>query len=281
MQELLTASRATVQAEPSSGAAGDEDFRQRSGVNLVAGRAMKVAMILINETLVPEDERADLAKVNAELEVVAAQRIDNLDASDDPYRQSRIAWKIALFSNAMVHRYISLAEGVALSWNNANVLSAVLNARAMVETVAIYWEFGGQFSRFARALDFENVNRLAMNYLFSTRDEAILNDAPELKARQVLNAIDLIDKTIIPHFRGHYDRLSEFCHPNSSGHRVLFSQLDRRTMITAFGSRAAENFITPVKCALGTAVVFKHAKNSIDEDINDFARAHHAAHPPN
>jgi hypothetical protein len=159
----------------------------------------------------------------------------------------------------MGHRFISLAEGVALSWNNSNVLSAVLNARALVETVAIYWEFGGKFSKFARASDFEAVNGLATNYLFSTRDEEILKDAPELKARHVHNAIDLIDKTLIPHFRSHYDRLSEFCHPNSSGHRGLFSKLDYETGVTAFGSRVAEDFISPVTCALGTAVVFKHA----------------------
>jgi hypothetical protein len=37
---LLAASRAGVQAEPSGGAATDEDFRRRSCVNMVAGRAM-------------------------------------------------------------------------------------------------------------------------------------------------------------------------------------------------------------------------------------------------
>jgi hypothetical protein len=31
--------KATVQAQPSGGAAADQDFRQRSGVNMVAGRA--------------------------------------------------------------------------------------------------------------------------------------------------------------------------------------------------------------------------------------------------
>jgi hypothetical protein len=241
--------------------------------------AETVVMILIDEKLVPENERADLATVNAELEAVAARRLDRIDRLDDPYRQSKIAWKIAVFSNAMAHRFIALAEGVALSWNNSNVLSAVLNARAIVETTAIYWEFGGQFSKLAKALDFGAVDGLAMNYLFGTRDAELLKEAPQLKARQVLNAIDLIDKTLIPHFRSHYDRLSEFCHPNSSGHRALFSKLDQTTGVTAFGSRASEDFIVAVKCALGTAVVFKHSKNSIDDDIQSFARAHHAAHP--
>lgn len=237
-------------------------------------------MILIDTNRLPEQERADLATVNAELESVAARRLDHIDLREDPFPQSKIAWKVALFSNAMCHRFISLAEGVALSWNNSNVLSAVLNARAMVETTAIYWEFSRQFSRLAKERNFEAVDGLATNCLFSTRDDEIIKDKPELKARQVLNAVDLIDETIIPHFRSHYDRLSEFCHPNSSGHRVLFSQLDRETGITAFGPRAIEDFIVPVKCALGTGLIFKHAMAFIDEDIKDFASAHHAAYPP-
>jgi hypothetical protein len=44
MPGLLTGSRLSVQAEPSDRAAGDEDFRQRSGVNVVAGRAGLGAM---------------------------------------------------------------------------------------------------------------------------------------------------------------------------------------------------------------------------------------------
>ena len=161
------------------------------------------SIILIDENLVPEDERADLAEVNAQLQAVAARRKDRVDVFDYPYRLSKIAWKIAEFSNAMTYRFISLAEGVALSWNNSNALSAVLNARAIVETTATYWEFGKKFSKLADALDFGAVDRLAMNYLFSTRDAKLLEETPELKARQVLNAIDLIDKTLIPHFRSH------------------------------------------------------------------------------
>jgi hypothetical protein len=196
-------------------------------------------MILIDEKMIPENERADLALVNAQLETVAARRLDLIDLLDEPYRRSKIAWKVAVFSNAMTHRFTSLAEGVALSWNNANVLSAVLNARAIVETAAVYWEFGGQFSKLAKASDFGAVDSLATKYLFGTRDEDLLKEHPELKARQVLNAIDLVDKTIIPHFRSHYDRLSERCHPNSLGHRGLFSSLDKQMVsrLSAQGAR--------------------------------------------
>jgi hypothetical protein len=104
---------------------------------VVVGGAI-TSIILIDEQFVPEKERDDLAKVNNELEVLAARRLSIIDPSDEPYCKSKIAWKIAVFSNAMVHRFISLAEGVALSWNNSHILSAVLNARAISETVAIY-----------------------------------------------------------------------------------------------------------------------------------------------
>jgi hypothetical protein len=57
-------------------------------------------MILIDETRFPEHERADLAVVNAQLEAVAARRLDSIDLLDDPYRQSKISWKVAMFSSA-------------------------------------------------------------------------------------------------------------------------------------------------------------------------------------
>jgi hypothetical protein len=135
---------------------------------MVARREVNSIMIFVDEAKFPELERSDLAAVNAELQALAARRLDRIDLSDDPYNKSKIAWKVAWFSNAMTHRFISLAEGVAISWNNSNVLSAVLNARAMVETSAVYWEFCDQFSKLAEALDFEAVDRVAMAYLFST-----------------------------------------------------------------------------------------------------------------
>jgi hypothetical protein len=236
-------------------------------------------MHFIDTADLSEDELRDLASINDQLAELASRRKDKLDLLDEPWRRSKIAWKIALFSNAMVHRFISLADGVALSWNKENTLSAVLSARAMVETAAIYWEFGGLVNEHFEARDFGELDRLAMNYLFSTREAEVLAEHPELKARQVLNAIDLIDKTIIPHFRSHYDRLSERCHPNSAGHRMLFSRLDRETGIAAFTQGQDERLLLPIKCALGTAVLFKHALNAIEEDIGPLAEAHHAAHP--
>src|SRR5262249_10573672 len=42
----------------------------------------------------------------------------------------------------------------------------------------------------------------------------------------VVTYIDKLDRKL-EGFRGQYDRLSERCHPNSLGHNLMFSKLDR------------------------------------------------------
>ena len=234
-------------------------------------------MILIDETTVPESERQDLANVNAELESVAAGRLQQIDPREEPYSSSKIAWKIALFSNSMAHRFITLAEGAAASWNASNPLSAILNARASMETFASYYEFSKQLSNLVPVDDFEAIDNLTTKYLFGTRDEELLKELPDLRARQILNSIDMVDKHVISGFRDHYNTLSEFCHPNSFGHRGLFSSRDRQTGITTFEIKG--DFIIPLKAALGMAALFKRAMDAIDADLRNLARAHHAAHP--
>jgi len=233
----------------------------------------------LDHTDLPESDASDFAEIYEEINAVAVRRKSQIDLFEDPYRKSKIAWKVAIFSNAMAHRFVALANGVAISWNCRNILSAVLNARAMIETVAIYYEFGGLLSKHLIELDFGSIDALSMSYLFSTRDKEDLKKWPELKARQVLDAIDLIDETLIPNFRSHYDRPSERCHPNSAGHRFLFSTLDRQTGLTAFSDDLDLRYISPLKCALGTAVIFRHALESIENETEHLASAHHAASP--
>ena len=100
-------------------------------------------VLQLDQSDLSNDDLQDFVEIYEEMNAVAVQRKPQIDLLQEPYRRSKIAWKVAIFSNAMTHRFVALAEGVALSWNSRNTLSAVLNARAMIETVAIYYEFGG------------------------------------------------------------------------------------------------------------------------------------------
>lgn len=235
--------------------------------------------MLIDLANLSADDRAEFEQINAELHSLAKRRREKIDILDEPYRRSKIAWKIGVLSNALIYRQVALADGVAAAWNQENYLSAILNGRAMVETAAFYWDFAKRFRDLAAIPDFGAVDALAMNSLFGTKDKDLLCDHPEHEARQILKSIDLIDRTVIPHFRSHYDSLSEFCHPNSFGHRGLFSQLDHHTGIASFASKGRERFVSPIKCALGTAAILAIALNATEAIIIEFANAHHAAHP--
>ena len=146
-----------------------------------------------------------------------------------------------------------------------------------METFASYYEFSKQLSDLVPVDDFEAIDNLTTKYLFGTRDEELLKEFPDLRARQILNSIDMVDKHVISGFRDHYETLSEFCHPNSFGHRGLFSSRDRQTGITNFETK--RDFIIPLKAALGMAALFKRSMDAIDADLRNLARAHHAAHP--
>ncbi len=236
-------------------------------------------MHLIQPDLFPADERDDLSSINAALTSLAARRIERIDLLAEPYCRSKIAWKVATFSNAIAFRFCSLAEGVAIGWNADNMLATTLCGRALVETAAIFWEFVERFEKAAANEDFAAADNLAMSYLFGTRDEDLLRDHPELVARQVLSAIDRVDRHVVPGMRSHYDRLSEFCHPNSWGHRGLFSKTDHKTGITEFGQRKQSSFALPIKCALGTVSLLADALRRIEGQLVSFAEAHHRAHP--
>ena len=60
---------------------------------------------------------------------------------------------------------------------------------------------------------------------FASPDPRWFKENPETKAGTVLDYIDVFDKRF-KGFRGHYDRLSERCHPNWLGHNFMFSKLD-------------------------------------------------------
>lgn len=236
-------------------------------------------MILVDPNMVESAHRDDIVKLNSALEELAKRRIPSIDILNEPYRRSKITWKVAILSNAVTHRFVSLAEGAGLSWNNSIFLSAVLNGRAMVETAAFFWEFSKAFEKHAAGAEFAAADELVTKALFGTRDEELLEENPELKARQILNSIDAIDKHLLPGYRSHYDGLSEFCHPNSFGHRGIFSTTDYKTGIATFQSKGGDRFIHAVKCALSTSIVLKQSLDCVEGRLLAFANAHHAASP--
>jgi hypothetical protein len=172
-----------------------------------------------------EVEKATIAELNASL-----QRLDGMRAVEiavsGRFARSKIAWKLATYQHALLHRTIALVDGTALAWNARSTLSAMLSARAFMETLAVFVELEVQVRALLAKEDLGGLDALVEQGIFASRDEAWIKEFPETKATNILTYIDKFDK-VAEGFRGHYDRLSERCHPNSLGHNFMFSQLDR------------------------------------------------------
>jgi hypothetical protein len=69
------------------------------------------------------------------------------------------------------------------------------------------------------------------------------------------------------------------CHPNSLGHRALFSKVDRKSGITDFTMARDDRYLLPIQCSLGTAIVFINSLDIIQSKIPDIAGEHHRLHP--
>jgi hypothetical protein len=152
------------------------------------------------------------------------------------FLRSKIAWKLATYQHALLHRVVALIDGAALAWNNRCILSAILSARALMETIAVMAEFEKQIAVLLEREDLGALDALVQRGTFASRDPEWLKEFPETKAINAITYVEKFDKQL-PGFKGHYDMLSERCHPNSTGHNFLFSST-LRTRRCAFAMSA-------------------------------------------
>jgi hypothetical protein len=180
---------------------------------------------LIWDGRLPEADSQAIDKLNA-----STRRISGLRAIEiavvGPFARSKIAWKLATYQHVLLHRLVALIDGVAVAWNNRCTLSAILTARAFMETFALFAEFDRRAGNLLAAEDLDGLSALADRGIFASRDAEWVENFPDSKAVNVMTYIEKFDKRI-EGFGRHYDMLSERSHPNSAGHNFMFSMLDR------------------------------------------------------
>jgi hypothetical protein len=132
-----------------------------------------------------------------------------------------------------------IAVGCASMWNSGNVTCSILAARALLETMATFDDFVHRIGRHVESKEIDRIHDLANRFLFATRDEALLDaTGADKTAENLLDHIDRCSKRVLP-IREHYEFLSEWWHPNSSGHFLTYGDLDRQTGTVGFSDRAA------------------------------------------
>ncbi|MCW2286757.1 hypothetical protein M2323_004545 [Rhodoblastus acidophilus] len=196
-----------------------------------------------------------------------------------PFARSKVAWKLAVFQHGLLHRLIALMDGTSVAWNNRCALSAILSARALMETMAVISDFAQKVAGALNAEDIGALDALAQQGTFSSRDAEWLKDAPETKAVNVLTYIDHFDKRA-QGFRQHYNTLSECCHPNSLGHNFMFGKLNHEDgSVRFFDERNPERNGGMVLAAVAVFPLAESLMNELDDLIARVSKLHHRIAP--
>jgi hypothetical protein len=191
------------------------------------------------------DDWQKIEKLNRILNRLA-QRKKTAIVPDGALKESKVAWKLATFCQAALHRVVMLADGCTREWNCQNFLCAIVIARAAMESAALFLDFEDRILAMCDASDLAGIDKLLMHVTHATRLEHWLADYPaamqtELKAINVLTMIDRLDKNKLEGARRFYDYLSEMCHPNSLGQYLAFATLDKTTAVETFSDLAGLN----------------------------------------
>lgn len=94
-----------------------------------------------------------MAEGNEALELLRSRKLPAVRPEGDVAR-SKGVWLIRGRQQALLRRTVMLAEGCAEAWNARNPLSALLCARALIETAAVVWDLQHQFESLIREKDF-------------------------------------------------------------------------------------------------------------------------------
>ncbi len=233
---------------------------------------------LVSDDSLAEDDKQLIGELNASLDRLTSMRAVEIKVSGK-FLRSKIAWKLATYQHALLHRLVALMDGAAVAWNNRCTLSCMLSARAFMETFAVIAEFERQVVHLLKEENLGGLDALAQNGIFASRDPDWIKDNPGTLAVSVLTYINKFDKRA-EGFRGHYDMLSERCHPNSLGHNFMFSKLDRTDGTVRYsGEREPARNGEMILAALAPLPLVESLSASLDELIMKVSDLHHRIAP--
>jgi hypothetical protein len=176
----------------------------------------------------------DVECFNACLERLLSRRKSEIDVRG-PLIESKTAWKCAVLQQAFLYRVTLLALGCADAWNAGNIVCSMLAARALLETIVLCNFIRDEAEKFAAAGDIEAIETLANQQLFSTKDEGVIAGGFGHKAKSILTYVDKFEKKI-PGIREHYEFISEWCHPNGSGHLFTYGEINKQNGTVRFSN---------------------------------------------
>jgi hypothetical protein len=104
-------------------------------MNLRSSNDCMRSLIFIWDDRLTEADKTLIGGLNASVVRLSGLRAVEINVSGK-FVRSKIAWKLATYQHVLLHRLIALIDGAAVAWNSRCTLSAMLSARAFMETYA-------------------------------------------------------------------------------------------------------------------------------------------------
>lgn len=227
---------------------------------------------------VSDDDWAEIEEINSLLCNLKDLKVDKI-AVEGALAKSKIAWKIAILSQAYIYRLYELGESCAVAWNNKHYIASLTLARGIIETGVVLCDLD---EKVKQGLENEDLNFLDKNVTdktFSTRIEKLLGDGERFKATNIMTFIGKKEHEI-PGLKSVYDHLSECAHPNQFGHFQHYGDLDHSngTVMFSNGKFLEAKFHT-LLCAFYFIGFGYYAYKRLQESIEKVAELQHKVNP--
>jgi hypothetical protein len=180
---------------------------------------------------------------------------------------AKIPFKTFILREALLHRVTELGETAIELYEKKNrLVSAFIITRCVHETVALFYWFYDRLSDVVEKGELSDFDDFIMKVLFGWK----INDDEFPTAYNILTAVNKLNKKIDT-FRGHYDRLSEFCYPNYSGVHGAYGRTNHETISVELGHEVSK--VSPViglPPLVASLNIFKHFYNESAELLPRF-----------
>jgi|SRR5262244_1252165 len=182
---------------------------------------------------------------------------------------TKLPWKAVLLRDVLSWRMAELGRAAFESFEGDRLASAIVLARAAMETSAALWYLSGKVVAAVEAQVVGDIDDYLMRLMLGSR-----TDVTPLQAVNVLSMVDHVAKEV-EGFRHQYDVLCEYTHPNWAGTSLLYLKHNEETRVTEFAAniRNAENTKNIGLLSLSvTLAMFERSRDRLTDVIPAFTR---------
>jgi hypothetical protein len=239
---------------------------------LMPARVTHLWMVLGTEATMTANQNAerfliDVKQLTAELQRSLPKRIDAAVLG----LPSKIPFKAISLREGLIHRASDLSGLACELYERRRIVPAIIMVRAVMETVAMLYFLYWRIDQVLTSQELGDIDQFLMRGIFGWRD-----DTMPMQPLNVLTAIDRVDKQF-EGYRGLYDELSEFAHPNWSGASGAYANLIQNKYAVELGTECSTlDLRTGLPAFRASLECFRYYYNLLSDIMPSFVEFCHA-----